>query len=119
VIRFRSAEGKRAIRKTTWCKNAEGNMIPGRLTLSWKKSGAEKLDALIQMQADLDSPKVTDTELGNGARTFRQTVIKPILGCWVKHFDSDKDPFIEKYGDFSHSMFHTSNCKMARSVQQL
>ncbi|KAJ3101893.1 hypothetical protein HDU97_001006 [Phlyctochytrium planicorne] len=59
--------------------------IPGRLTLSRKKSGAEKLDALKEMQADLDSRKVADTELGNGARTFRprtfrQTVVKPILG---------------------------------------
>ncbi|KAJ3094212.1 hypothetical protein HDU97_008341 [Phlyctochytrium planicorne] len=85
--------------------------IPGRLTLSRKKSGAEKLDALIEMQADFDSRKVADTELGNRARTFRQTVIKPILGCWVNHFDSDKDAFIEKYGDFSHSMFHASSCK--------
>ena len=68
--------------------------------------GTEKLEQLLRIHEKIDHP----TKLTGSARFFYNTT-KSIVSCFQNHFQSDKDRFIEKWGDFKHSTFANVCCE--------
>ena len=67
------------------------------------KNVAEKLDLLIRIKSMVPNDRITLTE---GARAFVNGSVVPVMTCFEKHFNCNKDEFMAKHGQqFSPSTF--------------
>jgi hypothetical protein len=75
------------------------------------KDGLSKLNLLLEIERDI--PEDLEDELTQGARTWFFTGLKPALSCFRSHFNSDKDLFVQTWGNFKYAKFE---CKLPRKT---
>ncbi|KAJ3093651.1 hypothetical protein HDU96_002116 [Phlyctochytrium bullatum] len=84
------------------------NDLSRRKDLTGLKTGGEKLDLILSLNAE--GEELESKDLTGGAWRFLKTDARAIISCYQLHFSSDRDAFLAKWGCFSHSTFQKLCC---------
>ena len=90
-------------------RTEEGKVdLPGRLDLKKKKTTAEKIALLLEIEKEV--PESPSTELNKSAKKFYYLTVKPILGCLHHHHKDDVDAFCAANPDLKHTSYKQNKC---------
>ena len=67
------------------------------------KNSHEKLDLILNLARKME--RLLHSDVTERMRLFDVKFIKPIIACFLKHCDSNKDPFHSLHPQFLHSKF--------------